>query len=264
MMTLTSLFGNQSIAKILLFLFVNRKCYGAQLQRQLTTPLTPLQKALSRLEKGGIISSYYEGKTRIYCFDPAFPLLNELELLLKKSYRSLTPEEMRCYFCAKPLSHMQQRASGQTLLGFWKRLSAITRLTFSAKNKSSLGKEWYAKGRGEVIVQKESDTVLIFDEKGTWENEQGNEVTFSNRFRWTLDRKANLIGLEHLRLGSRQPVFLLHLSPASEGLLTSTDAHLCNDDCYIGQVQFDSRSLWLNWRVIGPQKNEEIDYYYYQ
>ena len=88
---LNGLCGNKSVQKILIFLFVNGKCYGAQLQRLFKTPLTPIQKALLRLEKGGIIMSYFEGKTRLHQFNPAYPLLGELEQLLKKTYTLLPP-----------------------------------------------------------------------------------------------------------------------------------------------------------------------------
>ena len=61
---LEGLCGNKNVQKVLLFLFVNNKCYGAQLQRLLRTPLTSLQNALARLEKGRIIASYCEGKNK--------------------------------------------------------------------------------------------------------------------------------------------------------------------------------------------------------
>ena len=48
--------GNKNVQRILVFLFVNGKCYGTQLHRSLGTPLTPLQKALNRLEKDGLIT----------------------------------------------------------------------------------------------------------------------------------------------------------------------------------------------------------------
>src|SRR5277367_4746065 len=94
---LGGLCGNKNIQKVLLFLFVNNKCYGAQLQRLLRTPLTSLQNALTRLEKGKIITSYYEGKTKLFQLDPAYPLLTELEQLLKKSYTLLSPQDKKLY-----------------------------------------------------------------------------------------------------------------------------------------------------------------------
>ena len=73
-----ALFGNLNIQRILIFLYINSRCYGVQLHRLLNVPLTPIQKALQRLELGGIIVSYHEGKTRLYQFNPAFPLREEL------------------------------------------------------------------------------------------------------------------------------------------------------------------------------------------
>src|SRR5688572_16024855 len=95
---LEELFGNKNIEKILIFLFVNGKCYGTQLHRCLQTALTPIQKALNRLEKGGIISSYYEGKTRLYRFNPTYPFIHELEQLLKKAFTLLPANTKKSYY----------------------------------------------------------------------------------------------------------------------------------------------------------------------
>lgn len=259
---LTSLFGNPNIAKILLFLFVNGKCYGAQLKRQLATPLTPLQNAFNRLEKGGILTSYCEGKTRLYQINLAYPLLSELELLLKKAYTLLTAQEKRLYHAAKLLPLEHKRSQLNTLSLFWQRLTNISKLTFSAHSKSPDNQGWNGIGKGEVAVNKESSSILIFTEKGSWTNQQGEEVKFSNIFRWTFDKKMGMIALEHLRRGIHQPVFLLHLVPAGDYALTSLDSHLCASDAYFGQVLFDEHLVRFNWRVIGAKKNEEIDYYY--
>src|SRR5437867_2854049 len=98
---LKGLFGNSNVEKILIFLFVNGNCYGTELHRLLKTPLTPIQKALLRLEKEGIVMSDFEGKTRLYQFNPAFPLLEELEMLLKKAYTLLPSQEKKLYFVVK-------------------------------------------------------------------------------------------------------------------------------------------------------------------
>ncbi len=259
---LEALFGNQNIKKVLLFLFVNGKCYGTQLHRSLKTPLTPIQKALLRLEKGGVIISFCEGKTRLYQFNPAFPLFHELELLLKKAYHLLPAQEKKGYYVAKEDSRNEnQENKVQTLLAFWDKLSGVKQVTFHAKSKSK-EEGWNGKGKGEVAVKRVESHILIFNEKGSWQGRQEEEVSFSNIFRWTLDRKACLISLEHLRRGADHPVFLLNLAPSGHYSLSSVDSHLCGGDTYFGQIHFDRYSLRLNWRVIGPKKNEEIDYYY--
>ena len=262
---LQGLCGNKNIQRILLFLFVNGKCYGTQLHRSLKTPLTPLQKALTRLERGGLIASYYEGKTRLYHFNPAYPLIDELEQLLKKTYTLLPAHQKKEYYVTKeePLAALlPQENKIQVLLAFWEKLVGITQLTFHARTKSKEETGWNGKGRGDVMVVREGPTSLVFTEKGTWQGKQGGDVGFSNTFRWTLDRATGVISLEHLRRGPEHPVFLFHLAPNGKHSLSSVDSHLCEGDAYFGQIRFDRHSFRLNWRVIGPKKNEEIDYYY--
>lgn len=262
---LEGLCGNKNVVNILIFLFVNGKGYGSQLHRILKTPLTPLQKALERLEKGQVIMSYYEGKTRLYQFNPAFPLLNELEQLLKKAYMLLPSQNKRDFYLAKAkpggLTLPHEKAP-QALQAFWNILNQITQLTFHAKTKSKDESGWNGRGRGEVATKKEQPNHLLFTEKGTWQNALGEEVGFSNVFRWMLDPKAGVVALEHLRRGASHPVFLFHLAPTGKHSLSSVDSHLCGGDTYFGQVRFTKEMVHLNWRVIGPSKDEEIDYYY--
>lgn len=255
--------GNKNVQRILLFLFVNGRCYGTQLQRSLKTALTPLQKALNRLERGGLITSYYEGKTRLYQFNPAYPLMSELDLLLKKAYTLLPPQEKKNYYVIKEdLTAKNQPNRAQILLAFWEKLKMVKQLSFHSKSKAKVENGLSGRGQGEVISTKEGSNILVFSEKGTWQSAHGNEVNFSNIFRWTLDRNAGVISLEHLRRGPDYPVFLFHLSPTGKHSLSSVDSHLCGEDSYFGQIHFDRYSIRLSWRVIGPKKNEEIDYFY--
>lgn len=263
---LEALFGNKNIQNILLFLFVNGKCYGTQLSKNLKAPLTPLQKALHRLEKGDLITSYYEGKTRLYRFNPTFPLLNELEQLLKKTYTLLPASEKKFFYVENEsiLNALSQTDNKfKVILEFWERLSGVTQLTFQARTKSKENRGWNGKGKGDVIITKESDNILISHERGSWFGPQVGGMDFSNVFRWTLDRNNAMISLEHLRRGPEHPVFLFHLSPSGSNTLASVDSHLCEGDAYFGQIRFDRHSLRLYWRVIGPKKDEELDYYYY-
>lgn len=260
---LEALCGSKNVQKILIFLFVNSKCYGSQLSRSFKTSLTPIQKALNRLESGGLIISFFEGKTRVYQFNPAYPLLSELELLLKKAYTLLPAHLKKDYYVfneeigTKPFANKQQ-----VLLAFWKKLSEIQELSFIAKTKSKDDSGWNGRGKGSVEIDIEGSSTLIYQEKGSWKNKQGVEMDFSNVFRWTLDRNAGVIALEHLRRGKDHPTFLFHLTPSSSRSLASVNSHLCGGDTYLGQVLFDPYNFHLKWRVIGPKKNEEIDYYY--
>lgn len=268
------LFGGKNVKKVLIFLFVNGKCYGTQLHKSLRSALTPLQKALQRLEEGGVIVSFYEGKTRLYQFNPAYPLLTELEALLKKAYTLLPPQEKKeyCFIQSRSMSYASmshinmshERQDAKTLSTIWEKLSQVRSVIVHAKTKSKEEGGWNGKGRGDVLITKgeEKKAELIFTEKGSWKNDVGKEIDFSNIFRWTYDRERQLISLEHLRYGVDHPVFLFHLAPTGNLALTSVDAHLCEGDLYFGHLAYDAHGLRLHFRVIGPKKNEEIDYYY--
>jgi hypothetical protein len=259
---LEGLCGNKNVQKVLLFLFVNSKCYGAQLQRLLKTPLTSLQNALARLEKGRIIISYLEGKTKLYQLNPVYPLLPELEQLLKKTFTLLSPQDKKL-FSLVPREMIGKRVQEPILLNFWDRLKTVKRLSLHAKSHSKHETGWNGKGKGDVLVTKEGEATLVFHERGAWQIRETQDMTFSNTFRWTLDRSAGMISLEHLRLGPNAPVFLFHLAPTGSHLLASVDSHLCAEDTYLAQAVWDRHSIRLSWRVIGPQKNEEMEYDYF-
>lgn len=207
--------------------------------------------------------SDFEGKTRLYRFNPAYPLLEELEQLLKKTYTLLPLHDKKHYsLLEKQNRTLRLSENRQVLFKFWERMAKVTKLTFHARSKSNEEGGWNGRGKGEVTVTHEGETVLLFHEKGTWQGKEGKETNFSNVFRWTFDRSSTTISLEHLRRGLQHPVFLFHLSPSSHDSLSSIDSHLCEGDAYFGKIICDEQCLRLHWRVIGPKKNEEIDYYY--
>lgn len=261
---LEALFGNKTVEQILLFLFVNGRCYGTRMQKQLKCALTPIQKGLQRLENGGIVTSSYEGKTRQYQLNPSHPLHQELELLLKKTFTLLPTEGKKCYYLPfqSPYGDHLPENSQQVLLTFWNKLSAIRQLSYIAKSNSHPQNGKNGQGKGVVIAEKEGNSQITFTEKGQWVGKESGSLDFTNVFRWRLDRSKQMIALEHLRYGRENPVFLFHLAPTSETQLTSIDSHLCAGDSYFGNLTLTARGLSLHWRVIGTKKNDEIIYYY--
>jgi hypothetical protein len=264
---LHGLFGNQNVTRILLFLFVNEKCYASQIQSLLRVPLTPIQKALLRLEKEGIVHSHHEGKVRIYLFNPDYPLQNELAMLLKKAYTLLSPQEKKGYcFIHKPRLLFgeevdRERTRKSALLVFWERLKKVRHLSFSAKSRQE-DKQNIKVGQAEVQISSPGPSIIVFQEKGHWFHDQLPETVFSNSFRWTLDLNASLITLEHLRYGVKQPVFLFHLTPTQPCTLESVDAHLCGNDTYLGSIVWTPSQIDFHWRIIGPYKNDQLLYHY--
>ncbi|PIS03396.1 MAG: ArsR family transcriptional regulator [Chlamydiae bacterium CG10_big_fil_rev_8_21_14_0_10_42_34] len=110
---LEAIFGAKVIEKILFFLLINERCYGSQLSRSFDEALTPFQKGLDRLEAGGIIVSFVEGKTRIYQFNPRYPFLSELKAFLLKSYEFLPSEFKERFY--QPKIRKRPRRKGKPL-----------------------------------------------------------------------------------------------------------------------------------------------------
>lgn len=105
---LESLFGNETIERILFFLLKNETCYALQLKKQFGTALSPLQQALLRLEKGGILVSTLVGKTRIFQFNPRYPFRKELLAFLESVYGTL-PENIKKKYYEKPIRKRPRR-----------------------------------------------------------------------------------------------------------------------------------------------------------
>ncbi len=110
---LESLFGNPVIEKILFFLVVNQKCYPSQLRKIFQIPLYSFQRALGRLERGGVIVSHKEGKTILYQFNPRYPFLNDLKKFLERAY-SFLPEDIRQKYY-EPVIRKRPRRQGKPL-----------------------------------------------------------------------------------------------------------------------------------------------------
>ncbi len=257
---LTELFGNPSIERILFFLLINETCYGTQLQTALNIPLTPIQQALKRLEKGGIIKPKRQGKKKLYQISPSYPLKQELEQLLKKAYTLLPgPEKKRYCFIQKPKGKQNKE---RELLAFWEKLCKVKHLRLTTKSKKG-DQKTIQTGIAEVLAIKESPSQLIFQEKGVWIQDSLPTSSFSNQFRWTLHADDGLISLEHLRYGQNLPVFLFSLSCTGMGTLESIDAHLCGQDTYLGHILWDDKNIHFHWRVIGQNKNDELHYEYH-
>jgi hypothetical protein len=258
---LKSLFGCKSVEKILFYLLVNEKCYAHQLHRMLHISLTPIQKALERLEEGEIVKSHFECKAKIYQFNPNYPILNELEMLLKRAFHRLSPHEKKGYYYLKPERYNESRKDHELIDLIWNQLLTVSRVTLIAKSRSKCTREWNRKGKGAVLVKKE-DLRITFVENGSWCGEGEQTHNYCSSFRWTLNRLEKMISLEHLRLGENHPIFLFNLVPSEANRLESLTPHLCGEDSYFGWLKYNPLFIQLNFKTIGPKKNEEIEYVY--
>jgi len=72
------LFANKNVEKILMYLNLHEKANGTELSRSFETALDPIQKTLKKLEEGGLLASFLEGKTRVFKWNPRYPFLKEM------------------------------------------------------------------------------------------------------------------------------------------------------------------------------------------
>jgi hypothetical protein len=89
---LESLLGSVNKERVLLFIYARGEGYPRDIARFFSTDLTPVQRQLGALERGGILISRLAGRTRLYTFNPRYPLLSEIKALLGKTI-SFYPQE---------------------------------------------------------------------------------------------------------------------------------------------------------------------------
>lgn len=153
---------------------------------------------------------------------------------------------------------LHQHMTHKLLHSFWKKLKGWNHAILEAIETSESHEE-KRKGHAQVEVEEKSETELHFKEKGTWDKTQ---ISFTNIWRWTLLIDKERIKLEHLRLGENHPVSLIELKILEKDHLTCEKPHLCGQDQYQATCFFKGKKLYLEWQVVGPQKNQTLRFIY--
>lgn len=259
------LFGSKTAFDVLLFLFVNEVSFASEMKVCLKTALAPIQNALQRLEKAEILESYFEKNRKMYAFCSDCVYRWEIEAIVKKAYTQLSSDEKKRYCLVhkrRAGSVLQPSGNARKILTqFWNRLIAVSELDLIHRSKKEASTV-VRRGKASIHIEMPNSRTLIFKEKGAWYVGLSLETCFTNSFLWSLDLNSELITLSHLRHGKEVPVFLFHLAVKKQGCIESVDAHLCTNDTYLGSISWDAKSIHFQWRVIGPQKNEEMLYVY--
>lgn len=86
------LFANKNVEKVLMYLCLHGKANATELSRSFGSALDPIQKTLRKLEEGGLLASFLEGRTRVFQWNPRYPFLAEIQALIKKAYSFLPPD----------------------------------------------------------------------------------------------------------------------------------------------------------------------------
>lgn len=106
------LFANKNVEKILMYLNLHEKANASELSRAFKSSLDPIQKTLRKLEEGGLLVSFLEGKTRIFRWNPRYPFLREIQLVAEKAYTYLPSEIQEIYY--KKTKRKRPRKSGKS------------------------------------------------------------------------------------------------------------------------------------------------------
>lgn len=86
------LFNNKHTELIIFFLINNDACYAQQLSNIFDSSIYGFQKTLNKLERGGLLVSFLEGKTRFYQFNPRYPFVTDIKKIFNKAFSFLPPE----------------------------------------------------------------------------------------------------------------------------------------------------------------------------
>jgi DNA-binding transcriptional ArsR family regulator len=95
---LEPLVGNLTGARVLAYLANYGEGYPAGIARTFGISASQVQKQLDRLEQGGILVQRPQGRTRVYTWNPRWPLRKELAALLQKCVMLAPEREAETYF----------------------------------------------------------------------------------------------------------------------------------------------------------------------
>ena len=91
---LEPLLGSKGSEKVLIFIVARSEGYAREISQFFSMDISTVQNQLDKLELGGILVSLTKGRTRLYTFNPRYPFLKELKLLLNKAL-TFYPENER-------------------------------------------------------------------------------------------------------------------------------------------------------------------------
>ncbi len=108
---LTPLINSENTERILIYLIARQKGYASEIAAFFETDYAPIQVQLKKLEEGGVLVSFLEGRTRVFQFNPSYAFLPELKALLEKAFRFYPPGEIE----RLQMNRRRPRRSGKPL-----------------------------------------------------------------------------------------------------------------------------------------------------
>lgn len=107
------LFANKNVEKVIMHLSIHEKANASELSRSFNSSLDPIQKTLRKLEEGGLLVSFLEGRTRVFRWNPRYPFLPEIKALAKKALIFLPANIQESFF--QTAMRKRPRKTGKSL-----------------------------------------------------------------------------------------------------------------------------------------------------
>lgn len=95
---LEALFGSRTAERVLLYLANYGEGYAKQIADTFGITPSMAAKQLEKLEAGGILVARPQGRTRVFTWNPRFPLRRELLPLLERALALLPETDRHAYF----------------------------------------------------------------------------------------------------------------------------------------------------------------------
>jgi hypothetical protein len=115
-------------------------------------------------------------------------------------------------------------------------------------------------GIGEIDNATPDENSIIFKEKGFWNINRGPRVTFRNAYQWSVLENTLSLARYGYDMSSPNPLVDFEFSEGPEWLNISP--YICGRDTYDATLRWSDKSLQLLWIVIGPKKDQTVEYLY--
>lgn len=98
---LETIFGNETAAKVMLYLFHYGEAYASGISNDMGITLSQVQKQLNRFEEGNILISKKVGTVRVYSFNPKLGIVKKLISLIEGFYSAIPLKEREKIFSVR-------------------------------------------------------------------------------------------------------------------------------------------------------------------
>ncbi len=140
-------------------------------------------------------------------------------------------------------------------------LQQVKSFKFNASAGKNSATNWNGIGQGKVATKIENNKIF-FKEEGSFSLENITKPTnIFNEYIWTRLSEDKL-KLSHARFGCKNTVTLFYLINLSDTVWQSEEDHVCVEDLYSAKLEITRNSIKLKWNIVGPKKDETIEYSY--